>query len=58
MDVIVLGRESYDGVLVLSPTEYSRINQENEPLPFTFAAVKTEVEVSLACLSTNMEQKV
>jgi hypothetical protein len=47
MDVIVLERESYEAVLsVPSPAEYSRIKQEDAPLPFTFAAVKTEVEVS------------
>jgi hypothetical protein len=45
MDVVKLEHESYKAVFAApSPPEYSNI--KHEPLTFTVAAVKTEVEVS------------
>jgi hypothetical protein len=47
MDIGKMEQESYEVVPpVPSSVEYSHIKHEDEPLPFTFAAVKTEVEVS------------
>lgn len=51
MDAVNVKIESKEESSVPSPTEYDRESHEDEPLPFLFAAVKTEIEVSTSVLS-------
>ncbi|XP_021927106.1 uncharacterized protein LOC110833391 isoform X3 [Zootermopsis nevadensis] len=44
MDAVNVKIESKEESSVPSPTEYDRESHEDEPLPFLFAAVKTEIE--------------
>jgi hypothetical protein len=52
MDAVQVELESNEEPSVPSPTEYDRESHEDEPLPFLFAAVKTEIEVSTSVLSS------
>jgi hypothetical protein len=59
MDAVKVEPESNEeATSVPPPTEYGGESHEEEPLPFLFAAVKTEIEVSYSVLcSLNVRRR-